>query len=155
MFLMILVFLICVGEGIREYCNDGLKETLGLGFGIGICAALCVSLVAGVLTTTLDNSYYAYAPARIELTPLEDKYIALDGGVIYYISDNEVRLISASNAVIKATTEPPHAVYYTYHGFNAEHWWALIYTFPNGEDLVEFNIPDGAISTKYHFGGKK
>lgn len=155
MYLMILAFLICAGWGIYEYHNDGMKESLGLGFAVGLCMALCLSLIAGVLTTSLDDSYYSYAPARIELTPLEDKYIALDMGTIYYISDNEVRHISASNAVIKATTEPPHAVYYTYHGFNAEHWWAFIYTFPNGEDRVEFNIPDGSISTKYHFGGKK
>ena len=152
MILIILVFIVCVIWGIVDYFKDRDKESIGIGFMIGIVLALCMAMVSGVLTGTNHNEYYSFTPTEIELSTIDEKYIILDGSLIYYVTDNHIRSIKTGCTYIK-TSDTPRAIYYKYGGFNKENWFRWIYTFPDGQDYVEFYIPDGAISTAYHFGG--
>lgn len=151
MILVILIFIASVVWGFVEYCKYDDSELAGFGFVLGIVLALCIVFISGVLTCTNHNEYYSYTPTELELSAIDGKYVALDGSVIYYIADNHICSIKTGCAYIK-TSDTPHAIYYKYGGFNKENWFRWIYTFPDGQDYVEFYIPDGSISTTYHFG---
>lgn len=151
MILIILIFIACVAWGIVDYRRDRDNESIAIGIVMGIACALCMALISGVLTNTNHNEYYSYTPTELELSAIDGKYVALDGSLIYYIADNHIRSVKTGCAYIK-TNDTPHAIYYKYCGFNKENWFRWIYTFPDGQDYVEFYIPDGAISTEYHFG---
>jgi uncharacterized protein with PQ loop repeat len=151
MILIILIFIACVVWGFAYYCKNDEKESVAIGFVMGIVLAMCMAMVSGILTNTNHNEYYSYTPTELELSAVDGKYVALDGSLIYYIADNHIRSVKTGCAYIK-TSDAPHAIYYKYCGFNKENWFRWIYTFPDGQDYIEFYIPDGAISTAYHFG---
>ena len=151
MILIILVFIAGIIWGIVDCHKCGDKESIAFGFIIGIALALFMTLIGGILTSTNYNEYYSYTPTELELSAIDGKYVALDGSLMYYIVDNHIRSVKTGCAYIK-TSDTPHAIYYKYCGFNKENWFRWIYTFPDGQDYVEFYIPDGAISTEYHFG---
>ena len=151
MILIILIFIVCVVWGFAYYCKYDDKESVAIGFVMGLVLAMCMAMVSGILTNTNHNEYYSYTPTELELSSVDGKYVALDGSMIYYIADNHIRSMKTGCTYIK-TSDTPHAIYYKYCGFNKENWFRWIYTFPDGQDYVEFYIPDGAISTAYHFG---
>lgn len=153
MIIIIASFLTCVLMSILEYRRDKDSEVLAFSFFFGFIVALFFGLVAGILTSTNYNEYYAYTPTEITLSTIDNKSIALDGAKIYYIADDRIQQIDTGHAYIKHS-DTPHAIYYKYCGYNRENWFRWLYTFPDGADYVEFYIPDGSISTTYHFGGK-
>lgn len=148
----IIIFLTGIIMGVRVYYKrrDGEQAALNV-FG-GFLLAMFYIFPALALQGTNSNEYYTYIPTEIELSPIDGKSIALDGAKIYYIGDNEIRSIDTKYADIKQS-DIPHAIYYKYYGYNQENWFRWIYTFPDGRDYVEFYIPDGSISTTYHFKG--
>lgn len=150
MILMFILFISSVFWGICEYSKDHDKSDIWFSVFVGAMLAVCMLMIGGILTGTNQNEFFSYTPTEMELTSIADKYLALDGEKIYYITDECIRSITTSYAFIKLD-EIPHAIYYKYNGFNGENWWRWIYTFPNGKDYVEFYVPDNSISTKYHF----
>lgn len=150
--IVIIIFLNGVIMGIRVYCKRRDGEQAAFNVLGGFILAVFYLFFAMALTGTNSNEYYAYTPTEIELSAIDGKSIALDGAKIYYIGDNEIRSINTKYANIKHS-DTPHAIYYKYCGYNQENWFRWIYTFPDGKDYVEFYIPDGSISTTYHFGG--
>lgn len=148
--IIISIFLIGIIAGAREYCRHHDAEAASLNILIGFLLAVLFLFPTLVLTKTNCNEYYTYIPTEIELSTIDNKSIALDGAKIYYIGNNKICSIDTSRARIKQS-ETPHAIYYKYCGYNQENWFRWLYTFPDGEDFVEFYIPDGSISTTYHF----
>ena len=150
---IIIILLIGAIAAVRGYIKDRDAEDAGLKFFGGFLLAIVYTFFTLVLTTTNYDEYYTYIPTEIELPTIDGKAIALDVAQIYYIGDNKVHRIDTGHAYIKHG-DTPRAIQYKYCGFNKENWFRWLYTFPDGADYVEFYIPDGSISTSYHFGGK-
>lgn len=148
----IIIFLAGIIMGVRVYCKRRDGNDASLYVAGGFLLAVFYLLPAVGLTNSNCNEYYAYIPTEIELSAIDGKSIALDGAKVYYIGDNEIRSINTKYANIKHS-DTPHAIYYKYCGYNQENWFRWLYTFPNGTDYIEFYIPDGSISTTYHFKG--
>ena len=146
----IIIFLIGIIIGVRVYCKRRDAEDASLYVFGGFLLAMFYLFPAVALQGTNSNECYTYIPTEIELSPIDGKSIALDGAKIYYIGNNEIRSINTKYADIKQS-DTPRAIYYKYCGYNQENWFRWLYTFPNGTDYVEFYIPDGSISTTYHF----
>lgn len=150
--IIIIILLIGAIAAVREYCKYHDAEEAALNFLGGFLLALVFVFPALMLMGTNSNECYTYIPTEIELSTIDGKAIALDGAKIYYIGDNEVRGIDTGHAYIKYS-DTTHAIYYKYCGYNQENWFRWLYTFPDGKDYIEFYIPEGSISTTYHFGG--
>lgn len=148
----ITIFLNGVIMGIRTYCKRRDGEQAALNVLGGFILAVFYLFFAMALTITNSDECYAYIPTEIELSAIDGKAIALDGAKIYYIGNNEIRSINTKYAHIKQS-DTPRAIYYKYCGYNQENWFRWLYTFPDGTDYIEFYIPDGSISTTYHFKG--
>lgn len=146
------IFLVGLIMGVRVYCKRRDSEEAWLNALGGFLLALFYLFPALALTGTNSNECYTYIPTEIELSAIDGKSVALDGAKIYYIGDNEIRHINAGQAYIKYN-DTARAIYYKYCGYNQENWFRWLYTFPNGEDYIEFYIPEGSISTTYHFKG--
>lgn len=149
--IIIIILLIGIIMGVREYCKHRDAEMAALNVFGGFLLALFYIFPALALTGTNYNEYYSYVPTEIELSSISGKSIALDGAKIYYIGNNEIRYIDTGHAYIKHS-DIPRAIHYKYCGYNSENWFRWIYTFPDGHDYVEFYIPEDSISTSYHFG---
>lgn len=150
--IIIISFLIGIIIGACIYHKHHDSEEFVFIVLLGCLLALVCSICAAILTSTNCDEYYTFVPTEIELSTIDGKSIALDGAKIYYIEDNEIHSVKASRAHIK-NSDTPRAIYYKYCGFNEENRIRWLYTFPNGGDYVEFYIPDGSISTTYHFKG--
>lgn len=146
----IIIFLTGIIMSIYVYCkrHDSADASL-YGFG-GLLLAMFYLFPAVGFTSSNCDEYYAYVPTEYELSAIDGKSIALDGAKIYYIGDNEIHRIDTGHAYIEHS-DTPRAIYYKYCGYNQENWFRWLYTFPSGNDYVEFYIPDGSISTTYHF----
>lgn len=146
----IIIFLIGIIMGVRVYCKRRDDEEAALNVFGGFLLAMFYIFLALVLQSTNSNECYTYIPTEIELSTIDSKSIALDGEKIYYIGNNEICNINTKYTDIKHG-DTPRAIYYKYCGYNSKNWYRWLYTFPNGTDYVEFYIPDGSISTTYHF----
>lgn len=149
--IIITIFLIGLIAGVREYHKSHDPEMASINICGGLMLALFFLIPAFALTNTNCDEYYTYIPTEIELSTIDGKAIALDVAQIYYIGDNKVHRIDTGHAYIKQG-DTPRAIQYKYCGFNKENWFRWLYTFPSGADYIEFYIPDGSISTSYHFG---
>lgn len=150
--IIIIILLIGIIAAVREYRKHHDSEDAALNFLGGFLLAIVYIFPALILMNLNHNEYYTYIPTEVELSTIDGKAIALDGAKIYYIGDNEVRHIDTGHAYIRYS-DTPRAIYYKYCGYNQENWFRWLYTFPDGADYIEFYIPEGSISTTYHFGG--
>lgn len=124
--------------------------------GIMVCVivAALMSLLALFTPMNLPYTVYEYEPERIELTKVDGIYIAVGEEYTRYVSNYEFGEIKNKDAAIH-TSNKAYANYMHYRGFNKENVWRWLYSFPTGNDRIEFYVPEDGIAFRYTLGGAK